>query len=440
MLPLRPQRRSSTAALIIAAILLLAAACTTNAPRVAAGTSATAAPSTADPAAGLVAKAARQAAQYDYDAAIATLSAGGSAAAKKELAAVQAAKAQAVTWRDNSTIPHLFYHSLIVDPARAFGAGTQGVGFNQYMVTVSEFTKQLQQMYDKGWVMVHPERIAAPGPDGAMAAQPIVLAPGKKPFVLSIDDVNYYEFMSGKGFATNLVVKGDGRVVNTYTNAAGATTEGSYDVMPIVDDFVREHPDFAYRGDKGSIAVTGYNGVLGYRSSVQTYGDTQSTKSAQQKAKTAADALKNEGWNFASHSWGHINMTTQSLARITDDAQRWDAEVRPIVGDTRELVFPFGADLAGIEHYGPGNAKFSYLHDAEKFTYYFGVNGATLHWMQLDPSIVRQARINVDGISMQRVLDGKKSPLPEFFDVQSTIDPKRPLPVPSSGGPKAGGG
>ena len=37
--------------------------------------------------------------------------------------------------------------------------------------------------------------------------------------------------------------------------------------MPIVDDFVREHPDFSYRGDKGTIALTGYNGVLGYRSS-----------------------------------------------------------------------------------------------------------------------------------------------------------------------------
>jgi hypothetical protein len=49
--------------------------------------------------------------------------------------------------------------------------------------------------------------------------------------------------MEGGGFATDLFVATDGRVRNHYTDADGKTHEGSYDVMPMIDDFVREHPD-----------------------------------------------------------------------------------------------------------------------------------------------------------------------------------------------------
>lgn len=386
-----------------------------------------------------LAKAKVQAAQYDYDGAIATLTKDGGEAAKGQLAEVQAAKAKAVKWADNATIPHLFYHTLAVDPAKAFTKGSEGVGFSQYMATVDEFTAQIAEMHRRGFVLVHPQRIAKKGPDGVMRYQPILLPPGKKPVVLSLDDVSYYEYMTGKGFATALVKKDDGRVVNTYTDASGKTVEGSFDSPPILDEFVRQHPDFAYHGDKGSIALTGYNGVLGYRTSERKYGATPATRDAQAKAKVVADALKANGWNFASHSWGHINMTRSGVGLIKADAGRWDREVRPIVGDTDELVFPFGADVSDVKPYSDANPKVAFLHGTEKFDYFFGVDATSPHWVQLGRSTLRQARINVDGLSMQRALDGKTSAVRQFFDVRATIDPKRPLPVPSIGGPTAGG-
>ncbi|MEO6957962.1 MAG: polysaccharide deacetylase family protein, partial [Antricoccus sp.] len=248
------------------------------------------------------------------------------------------------------------------------------------------------------------------------------------PLVLSIDDVSYYEYMTGKGFATNLVTTADGKVLSTYTDAVGNTTQGNYDVMPIVDDFIRQHPDFSYRGDKGSIALTGYNGILGYRSSVTTYGDTQTTKDEGAKAKVVADALQAEGWNFASHTWGHINLTESSVATITADAKKWDAEVRPLIGDTPELIYPFGADISTVTPYSSSNAKFNYLYNTEKFQYFFNIDASQEHWMQLSAGSVRQARINIDGITLQRSLDGKTNVLKQFFDPQSTVDPARPLP------------
>lgn len=429
-------------ALPLALTVFLVVACTARSPQSNGARSSDAAAPSSSAESGdenMIAAAKVQAAQYDYDAAIATLSNLDSKAAKAELATVQAAKAQAVVWPDNTTIPHIFYHSLIVDPARAFSGGSQSVGFSQYMVTVSEFTKQLQQIYDHGFVLIHPQRIGTVGSDGTMTPTPIMLPPGKKPLVLSLDDLSYYEYMDGQGFATNLVVTGDGTVVNTYTDAAGNTTEGNYDCVPIVDDFVRQHPDFVYRGDKGSIGLTGYNGVFGYRSSVHSYGNTPATQNAQAQAKVVADALKAEGWNFASHTWGHINMTQDSLGWITSDAKLWDTEVRPIVGDTRELIYPFGADISGVTPYSNANPKYVFLHESEGFEYYFNVDASRPFWMQISAGSVRQARINIDGISLQRALDGTSTVLDQFFNAQSTIDPQRPLPVPSVGGPTPGG-
>lgn len=387
-----------------------------------------------------IAAAKRQAAQYDYDTAIQTLAGVDGDEAKKALEEIQAAKAKAVQWSDNTAIPHIFYHSLIVDPVRAFKPGSEGEGFSQYMVTVSEFTKQLQQLYDKGWVMVHPQRIASPDANGAMVPTPIVLPPGKKPFILSQDDVSYYEYMAGKGFADNLFVAADGRVLNHYTDAAGVTTEGSYDVVPIVDDFVREHPDFSYRGDKGTLAMTGYNGLFGYRSSVQSYGDTPQTHQAMADAKVVADAIKADGWMFAYHSWGHINYTQKDMSWISTDMKYWEQECVPVLGETPIEIFAFGADIGGEAPYSPSNPKFQYLHGEKKFSYFFNVK-PDLHWIQINSDYVRGGRINIDGLTIQGVLDGYYPQLAEFFDVKSTIDPARPLPVPQpgQGGPKAGG-
>ena len=45
----------------------------------------------------------------------------------------------------------------------------------------------------------------------------------------------------------------------------GSISVGDYDMVPWIDTFVKEHPDFSYHGHKGIIALTGYEGVLGYR-------------------------------------------------------------------------------------------------------------------------------------------------------------------------------
>lgn len=373
-----------------------------------------------------VAKATTMAAMYDYDGALAALAGQTSQEATKERSAVETAKTKATVYADNSQIPHLFYHSLVVDPKRAFHAKeNKAQGYKDYMVTQSEFTKQLQQIYERGYVLVHPQRIAAIGADGKMAYQPITLPAGKKPLVLSIDDVSYYEYMKGDGFADKLVIDKDGKVRNTYADAAGTTHTGAYDVSTVVDDFVEKHPGFSYKGDKGSIALTGYNGVLGYRSSYAQYGHNATTDAERATATTVADAMKKAGWNFASHSYGHINFTKDAPSTIAADAKRWDADVKPIIGATKELIYPFGADISDVAPYSEKNPKFHLLHDVEGFDYFANVDGSTTAWQQLSGPSFRQGRINVDGISMGEALKGHSKVLSSFFDVKSTVDPER---------------
>ena len=50
-----------------------------------------------------------------------------------------------------------------------------------------------------------------------------------------------------------LVVGEDGTPTSEYTNPDGSLSYGSYDVVPILDDFVETHPDFSYRGAKVSL-------------------------------------------------------------------------------------------------------------------------------------------------------------------------------------------
>lgn len=361
------------------------------------------------------------AAQYDYAAALGELEGFAGAEVSDLEQKITAEQSAAVRWEDNSAIPHIFFHSLIVDPKRAFAPGPDAAGYADYMVTVKEFTAMLPALYDRGYVLVDPRDVAGKNGAGVMGYRPIELPAGKKPLVLSVDDVNYYEYMNDDGFATNLTLDGDGELTNTYIDASGATTHGSFDVPTIVDDFVEDHPDFSYRGARGVLALTGYNGVLGYRTSDFTYPQDQKIDEKKQQATDVAAALKEQGWVFASHSWGHIDMSRASPDHLQWDTAKWDQEVRPILGDTDLLIYPFGADLGGGQPYS--GAKYQ-LMDQDGFDYYFGI--AATPWAQLTEDYLRQQRLIVDGMSMRAELAGQQDVLGRFFDVAEVYDPARP--------------
>jgi len=375
----------------------------------------------------LIAEADLLAMGYDYDGAIEKIKEYGEDWVSKEklssaVSRYEGTKATMVRHADVTDIPHIFFHSLIVDTSKAFDEDYTSDGYNQYMTTISEFEKMLDEMYERGYVLVDIHDIAyeQTQADGTTKFVPgdIMLPEGKKPFVMSQDDVNYYSYMKGDGFADKIVIGEDGMPTCEYILDDGSVVRGDYDLVPILERFINEHPDFSYRGARAALALTGYEGVLGYRT-CPTSDDYNEADI--EEAKAVAERMRELGWTFASHSWGHLTYGTISMSKFEADVTRWEEQVRPIIGDVDVLIYPYGNDIAGIGKYS--GEKYEMLHSLG-FKYFCNVDSAPA-WVQVRDDYVRQGRRNLDGYRMWYSPDM----LDDLFEVETVWDTSRPTPV-----------
>ena len=335
-------------------------------------------------------------------------------------------------------VTHVFYHTLIKDPSKAFDGDYKEADYNQVMTTIDEFNKITETMYEKGYVMVSIYDMAKADADGNITEGEILLPEGKIPFVLSQDDVCYYHYMDGDGYASKLVVDENGKIRNEYIEDDGSVSVGDYDMVPLIDRFVEEHPDFSYRGAKGIVALTGYNGILGYRTdqSYETRPDDLDANKVEwldahpdfslakerEGAKKVADAMKAEGWLFFFFSWGHQNVGQIGLETLQTDTRKFKDNVDPLIGGTDIIIFAFGTDLCGPEDYH--GDKFEYLKGAG-YNYFCNVDSSK-YYVQIRERYFRQGRRNLDGYRMYY----HPELLEDLFDVKSVFDPVRPTPVP----------
>lgn len=387
-----------------------------------------------------------QAKQYDYDSAIATLNAlnlSSDTEISAKISQYEEEKGKLVP-ADMNDITHIFFHILVVDVERALTDSHQGRQYNSVMTTIPEFEEIIQEMYDRGYVMVHMHDMAEmqEQPDGTkkMVKKQIMLPEGKKPFVMSQDDVNYYVYMEGHGFADKMVLDENGKPKNQYTDKDGNVTIGDYDLVPILDKFVEQHPDFAYHGHKAVIAFTGYNGVLGYRTD-ETFDPNSPALDPKNRAnpnieedketvKKITQAMKEDGYEFASHSWGHISFERRDLASVTKDTDRWERNVEPLLPEPCEvLLYPFGDDIGDWHPYqhGQEDGKFDVLEKAG-FRYFCNVDSAKV-WIQYGEDFVRQGRRNLDGYRLYESYSGAADRLSDLIDVKKVFDTRRPTPI-----------
>lgn len=391
-----------------------------------------------DPVQAAIDEASLLAAGYDYDAAITRLREITDAERQEEINALitsyETTKATCVEYPIEN-ITHIFFHTLLYDYEKGFDGDYDSAGYNQVMTTVDEFNKIMQQMYDKGWVLVDIHDIAGFVTDEngnqVWQKKSIMLPPGKKAFVLSQDDVCYYEYMEDDGYPKNLCIAEDGSITNTLIKDDGSVEYGSYDMVPLLEEFIAKHPDFSYKGARGLLALTGYNGVLGYRTD-DDYKEKLGEKKWKQEieeAKAVAARLKELGWSFASHTWGHINMGESSYERVVTDTDKWENRVESIVGECDVIIYPFGSDIGDWKPYGDDNNKYQYLYQCG-FRYFCNVD-SNAAWVQNNNGYLRQGRRNLDGYRMYYdMIDDGIDKLSDLFDVNTVFDKKRPVPVP----------
>lgn len=271
----------------------------------------------------------------------------------------------------------------------------------------------------------------------------IMLPPGKKAFVLSLDDLSYYHSYDGYGYASKIVLDENGKPTCEYIQADGTVVTGAYDVVPLMDAFVEEHPDASYKGAKGIIALTGYNGILGYRTDnsyksitddldtvkkvwIQEHPDVD-IEEEKAAAKQVAEAMKAEGWEFASHTWGHLRVGDASLERLQRDTQKWMENVAPLIGGTDTIIFAHGQDLGKWGNYDENNEKYQYLRE-QGFHIFCNVDSSQYAtWLGKD--YLRQGRRNLDGYRIYYNAIGEQNNVSDLFDAAEILDPERP-PVP----------
>lgn len=303
---------------------------------------------------------------------------------------------QAIEQQKASLVPyegkfyHVFFHSLIVYPELAFDGEYTHEGYDMWMTTVSEFKAMLPQLYERGYVLYPLKEYKKD--------QPIMLPEGKKPLVISIDDVNYYDYMETDGFADRLLVDEEGNIVCEVKTPDG-NVEKSYegDVMPILDNFVKEHPDFSYKGTKGIVAVTGYEGVFGYNF-IKAEGKEKETLIAE--AKKVAQALKNTGWQIACHSYTHNDYFKDggvSMSELTYDTNRFKERIYDVVLQPDIYISPFGY------HLREGDERLQYLKDMGYSTYCpVSSSGRTFF---TEEGVLIQDRFNLDRYNMRNQKD-----------------------------------
>ncbi len=398
------------------------------------------------------------AAGYDYEKAITMLTAYENyeniPAITEKIGEYQELDSKLVVYPKPETTTHIFFHSLIVDTDRAFDGDGDAMGYHQYMTTMDEFNAILEEMYKRGFVLVTPYDVAyeVTNDDGSKSFVygQIRLPEGKKPFIMSQDDLNYYSYMissgNGKnetpywvdeandGFASRIVIGEDGYPTCEYVDADGNVLYGDYDLVPALETFIQAHPDFSYHGARAVLGFTGYEGVLGYRTKPSFEAElNRMYESGQypwdyatevQKAKDVAQCLKDHGWILASHSYGHPAYGNISVSSVRNDSKKWENTVQPIIGDCDIILYPHGSDIAGVEKYTFDNGKFAALYE-DGYRYFFNVDSA-VYWNQLGPNYFRGGRRNLDGIRMYHTPDLVK----DLFEVADVYDKNRPSEPP----------
>lgn len=394
----------------------------------------------------LLAQAASYADEYEYEMALSILNTFEGDISKypalsAKITEYGTAKASMVAWADPSKVINLSFHLLMADPERAFNHEEYGSAFNRNYVTTGECEKILQQLYDNGYVLVSLDDIVTTETmqSGSVVykAKTLYLPEGKKPIMLTQTNVNYNIYMvdgdgdklpdkDGAGFASRMILDKNGKVICEMVDSTGATVTGAYDLVPILDAFVEEHPDFSYKGAKATLALTGYNGLFGYRTysgAEDDFGEDAYNEAVAEATKVAA-ALRESGYNLACYTYDNVPYGEYSANMIKNDLGRWVTECLPILGAVDTMVFAQQSDIADSGEYS--GDKYNALKEAG-LHYYLGFCSNGTPWATVGADHFRQGRILVSGSNMAHHAEW----FTDLFDPAQVLDTEVRGQIPS---------
>lgn len=327
----------------------------------------------------------------------------------------------------DGVVEHLFFHPVVAYPELAFDGDYMANGIDDWMVTAEEYLKILQSVYANGYILVDIadcwSEVPTDSGEVRMVKNTLYLPEGKKPLILSFDDVNYYEYMLENGFTHKLILGEDGKVWSWGLDPQGnAVVSRDLDAITILDQFVEEHPDFSPFGAKGCLSLTGYAGILGYRTNTDRDDASAAFEANRQKeiaaVKPIVAELKRTGWTFGSHTWAHIRLDSKSIDGVKSDMIKWMDEVGSLVGETHVLFYPYGGRLDGddVKQTGPA---FQWMQQ-QGFRIFCSVGIDSWSKCKSDISAVICDRLHPDGTTLRSSKSRER--YLRFYDAKDIID------------------
>lgn len=309
-------------------------------------------------------------------------------------------------------IYHIFFHSLILEPKLAFSSKMKD-GYNNWMTTRTEFKRILENLRKNNFILIDINSLVINN-NGKIKKAALLLPKNKKPLIISVDDVNYYEYMKGSGFAEKLIVNADGDIACLVNKGNTKKRDMEGDVVPIVDNYVQNYPEFSYQGAKGIVAVTGYQGVFGYN-----FINAQKTQKENdiKNAMQVAAALKNNGWKIACHSYSHsvkFKDASISFEKFKTDLKNFEEKIVPIIGKTNIYISPYGINFSLTDK------RMQYLSNNGYNIFCPVYKEMSVCYHQ---NMLISERLNFDGYTMQKAPNRIKK---YFFDPALIIDRSRP--------------
>lgn len=339
-----------------------------------------------------------------------------------------------VEWNDLGDVANLSFHPLIAEPKRAFADPNYNTSYRTNHITCTEFSNILNALYENNYVLIDLYDLMEISEDGignvTFTPKSIRLPQGKKPLIITQTNVNYYKYMvdgdgdgvadeKGDGFASKLVVGEEGSITAQYIDANGDVLTGDYDLVPILERFIENHPDFSYKGARAILAVTGMEGIFGYRIDAKSKESLDQHRYDEEVSGATAviDALKAKGYTIACYTYGNVAYGKLSVDEIQADLNKWNTEISPLLPDLDIFVYAKNSQLSTNDY---ASAKFIALKQAG-FNVFLTINpnGKTL--CQQGDGYLLMDRIMVTGANLKDNGDW----FSEMFSARAVRDPER---------------
>ncbi len=305
-------------------------------------------------------------------------------------------------------IPHIFIHTLIAYPELKDKNGL--MRYDNDCINVQEFKNLLEELYKNGYSLVDINDTYYEDSEGKFKlAESVQVPKGRKPLIFSVDDVVYDVKKRGNGMVDFLTVNEENQIVSgTYQKDGTVVYSDDNEFVPILEKFIEKYPEFSSHGSRMTLCMTGFTGVFGYRTDADYDGDRDAEIV---KAKRVVKRLKELGYNFASHSYGHYDVSKHTYNSLKKDLQRFRDEVEPIIGETKIFVYPYGKLVK------PEEDKYDLLLEYG-FRVFCSVSNFFYQREYEEGHSIYMTRISVDGYSLRNY----RTALAPVIDVNKVID------------------